>query len=269
MIPPFMVHGFLLVLPVPVVEHMAEKNIDLYQENEKQGFCMDALGVLLHIPLFAGLPADQMRILAGCAREKSVRAGQMIFTDAQESRGLHLVVWGRVKIFKSTPEGREQTIFVFGPGEPFCLTALTDQVSPAGAMALEDTRILLFPAGVLEEVARKEPSLLFNMILALSRRLKESIDLIESLSLKEIPQRLAAFLVNSLDQEGRDERIDLRFPHRELAKIIGATPETLSRVLKRMSEHGLLKLEGRAIRILSRPGLDLLAQGGQPIPGED
>ena len=225
---------------------------------------MDALSVLLHIPLFAGLPAEQMETLAQCAREKNIRAGQMIFADAQESRGLHLVVWGRVKIFKSTPEGREQTVFVFGPGEPFCLTALTDQVSPAGAMALEDTRILLFPAEVLESVARKEPSLLFNMVLALSRRLKESIDLIESLSLKEIPQRLAAFLVNSLDQEGGDDRIDLRFSHRELAKIIGATPETLSRVLKRMSEDGLLRLEGRSIIVLSRPGLNLIAQGGGP-----
>ena len=230
---------------------------------------MDALSVLLHIPLFAGLPAEQMEILAQCAREKNIRAGQMIFADAQESRGLHLVVWGRVKIFKSTPEGREQTVFVFGPGEPFCLTALTDQVSPAGAMALEDTRILLFPAEVLESVARKEPSLLFNMVLALSRRLKESIDLIESLSLKEIPQRLAAFLVNSLDQEGGDDRIDLRFSHRELAKIIGATPETLSRVLKRMSEDGLLRLEGRSIIVLSRPGLNLIAQGGGPTNDDE
>jgi len=224
---------------------------------------MNALSVLLHIPLFAGLPAEQMKILARCAHEKNIRAGQVIFTDTQESRGLHLVVWGRVKIFKSTPEGREQTIFVFGPGEPFCLTALTDQLSPAGAMAMEDTRILLFPAEVLESVARKEPSLLFNMLLALSRRLKESIDLIESLSLKEIPQRLAAFLVNSLDQQGQDNRIDLRFSHRELAKIIGATPETLSRVLKRMGEDGILRLEGRAIVVLSRPGLNLIAQGGQ------
>ena len=224
---------------------------------------MDALSVLRHIPLFDGLPEDQRKILADCAREKNVRAGQMIFADTQEARAFHLVVWGRVKIFKSTPEGREQTIFLFDPGESFCLTALTDPVSPAGAMALEDTRILFFPAEVLEEVARKEPSLLFNMLLVLSRRLKESIDLIESLSLKEIPQRLASFLVHALNREGRDERIDLNFSQRELAKIIGTTPETLSRVFKRMNEDGILSLEGRTIHILSRQELELLAQGEQ------
>ena len=67
---------------------------------------MDALSVLRHIPLFDGLPEDQRKILADCAREKNVRAGQMIFADTQEARAFHLVVWGRVKIFKSTPEGR-------------------------------------------------------------------------------------------------------------------------------------------------------------------
>lgn len=224
---------------------------------------MDILSVLRHIPLFAGLPGDQIRVLAGCAREKNIRSGQMIFSDTQEARAFHLVVWGRVKIFKSTPEGREQTIFVFGPGEPFCLTALTDPLSPAGAMALEDTRILFFPAEVLEEVARKEPSLLFNMLLVLSRRLKESIELVESLSLKEIPQRLASFLIHALARQDRDDRIDLNFSQRELAKIIGATPETLSRVLKRMNEDGILSLEGRSIHVLSRQGLDRLAQGEQ------
>jgi CRP/FNR family transcriptional regulator len=245
-----------------IVQYSAGKNIDLYQESGESGLPMDALSVLRHIPLFAGMPEDQIRILSESAREKNIRPGQMIFADAQESRALHIVVWGRVKIFKSTPEGREQTIFVFGPGEPFCLTALTDQCSPAGATALEDTRILFFPAEVLEDLARKEPSLLFNMLLVLSRRLKESMELIESLSLKEIPQRLASFLAHSLAQEGRYDRVDLRFSQRELAKIIGATPETLSRVLKRMSEEGILSLKGRrTIRVLSREGLQRLARG--------
>lgn len=229
---------------------------------------MDVLSVLRHMPLFAGLPEDQMRLLAGLAREKSFRAGQMIFADTQEARAFHLVVWGRVKIFKSTPEGREQTVFVFGPGEPFCLTLLADEFSPASAMSLEDSRILYFPSAVLEEVARKEPSLLFNLVLVLSRRLKESIELIESLSLKEIPQRLASFLVHSLARYGGDDRVELGFSQRELAKIIGATPETLSRVLRRMSEDGILSLQGRTIRVFSRQGLERIAQGDpQPDAG--
>ncbi len=224
---------------------------------------MDTFEVLRHVPLFAGLPEEQVRNLAGYGREKSVRTGRMLFEDMQRSEGIHLVVWGRVKIFKSSPEGREQTIFVFGPGELFCLTAFSEDLAPASAMALEDTRILFFPAEVMADMARKEPSMLFGLLLALSRRLKESLTLIETLSLKEIPQRLAMFLSRTLVKDGREELIELPFSQRELAKIIGATPETLSRVLRKFSDDGVLTSDGRTIRVLNRPALETLASGEQ------
>lgn len=224
---------------------------------------MDTGEILRHVPLFAGLPDSQIKTLASYGREKSLRPGRMLFEEMQQSEGIYLVVWGRVKIFKSSPEGKEQTIFVFGPGELFCLTAFTDELSPASATALEDTRILFFPAEVMARVAKEEPSLLFGLLLALSRRLKEALTLIESLSLKEIPQRLAVFLSHALDNGGSGDVIDLRFSQRELAKIIGATPETLSRVLRKLGDEGILNIEGRVIRILDRQALKVLAQGDQ------
>jgi len=222
---------------------------------------MDPYDILKYIPLFEGLPLHHVKALAGCATQKNYISGQTIFTDTQEHRALYFIVWGRVKIYKASVDGREQTIFLFGPGEPFCLTALSEEFSPASAMALTDTRILMFPAEALEDVARKEPSLLFNMLLVLSRRLKESLVLIESLSLKEIPQRLAAFLVHSQKQKNDPDVYDPGFSHRELAKILGATPETLSRVLKKLSTEGILSVEGRKIRIHDHAALEELTHG--------
>jgi CRP/FNR family transcriptional regulator, dissimilatory nitrate respiration regulator len=224
---------------------------------------MDNLEVLKHIPIFAGLPEDQLKILADCARQKSVRPGRPVFEELMHSPGCYLVVWGSVKIFKSSPEGKEQTIFVFGPGELFCLTAFADEYAPASATALEDTRILFFPVEVMEGVARREPSLLFGILLTLSRRLKEALTIIESLSLKEIPQRLAIFLTHALTAEGQGDTVELRFSQRELAKIIGATPETLSRVLRKLGDENVLSIDSRTIRILDRPALAALAQGDQ------
>ena len=223
---------------------------------------MDIHEVLRHIPIFEHLADEQIRVLAGCARKKDVRSGRAVFEDMQHSRGFHLIVWGRVKIFKGSPEGKEQTIFVFGPGELFCLTAFIDDLAPASATALEDTRILFFPAEVMEGIARKEPSLLFGLLLALSRRLKESLVLIESLSLKEIPQRLAAFLSHALTDEEQGNEIRLRFSQRELAKIVGASPETLSRVFRRLADENILAVSGRKIRVLDRQALKSLADGG-------
>lgn len=222
---------------------------------------MDIQEVLRHIPIFEHLADEQIKTLAGCAREKNVRSGRAVFEDMQYSQGFYLIVWGRVKIFKGSPEGKEQTIFIFGPGELFCLTAFIDDFAPANATALEDARILYFPAEVMEGIARKEPALLFGLLLALSRRLKESLMLIESLSLKEIPQRLATFLSHALADEEQGDEIRLHFSQRELAKIIGASPETLSRVLRRLADDGVLAVNGRKIRVLDRQALTSLASG--------
>lgn len=224
---------------------------------------MDRHEVLRHIPIFEHLADEQIKTLAGCAREKNVRPGKAVFEDMEYSQGFYLIVWGSVKIFKGSPEGKEQTIFVFGPGELFCLTAFIDDLAPANATALEDTRILFFPAEVMESIARKEPSLLFGLLLALSRRLKESLMLIESLSLKEIPQRLAAFLSHAFADEKQGDEISLHFSQRELAKIIGASPETLSRVFRRLADDGILTVNGRKIRVIDRQRLKSLASGDQ------
>lgn len=222
---------------------------------------MDTFQVLHHIPLFHGLPPEHLHALSRHAREKAYRPGQLIIVDAEEAQALYIVVWGTVKIFKSSSDGKEQTIFHFGSGEPFCLTALTDEFSPASAMALEDTKIIFFPAHVLEEVARQEPSLLFNLLLVLSRRLKESLMLIESLSLKELPQRLATFLIRTLEHEGNEAVLELRFTQRELAKIMGATPEALSRAFKKLNTDGILRAEGRTITIFDHHALEKLSEG--------
>ena len=113
---------------------------------------------------------------------------------------------------------------------------------------------------VLEDVARQEPSLLFNMILVLSRRLKQSLNLIESLSLKEIPQRLATYLVHSGEQKKDPDVFELGFSQRELAKILGTTPETLSRIFKKLGSDEVLSVEGRTIRIRDRQALEELAR---------
>ena len=221
---------------------------------------MDLFKALAHIPLFLELPPEQLRELAGCAQERQYRAGRMIVLDAEESRAFYLVLWGRVKIFKSSAEGKEQTIFLFGAGEPFCLTALTDEISPASAMALDDTRIIYFPAEALEKLVREEPSLLFNLLLVFSRRLKESLSLIEAISLKELPQRLATFLIHSISIREPAPAVELGFSHRELAKVLGTTPESLSRVFKKLSTEGVLGVEGRRIAVIDYPALARLAK---------
>jgi CRP/FNR family transcriptional regulator len=115
----------------------------------------------------------------------------------------------------------------------------------------------------METVARQEPALLLNIISILSQRLRDSMTIIESLALKEIPGRLASFLRHLLPKEAKDKNIavELTISQRELAKILGTTPEALSRALRKMANDGIIKTAGRMITILNHKALEKLAEG--------
>jgi CRP/FNR family transcriptional regulator len=225
---------------------------------------MDILKQMQTLDLFQGVPTEKLRTLAERSRYKTYKAGEMFIGETDPAHAFYVIVTGQVKLYKSSPEGKEQTLYLLGPGDPFGMcTAFAIDSFPANAMALEESGILMIPGPVMETVATSEPRLLMNIIQILSDRLKESMTLIESLSLMEIPQRLASFLLHALTREGDREmnRLELTITQRELAKILGATPEALSRAVRKMSNAGILAMDGRTIRILDREALDELAEG--------
>ena len=225
---------------------------------------MDLLKKMQTLALFQGIPSEKLKALAERALYRTYKAGEMFIGDTDPAHAFYVIMTGQVKLYKSSPEGREQTLNLLGPGDPFGMcTAFAIESFPANAMALEESGILLIPGPVMEAIAMKEPRLLVNIIQILSNRLREAMSLIESLSLMEIPQRLASFLIHSLTREGGKEitQLESAITQRELAKILGATPEALSRALRRMSDAGLLKVDGRSVRILDRESLGELAEG--------
>ena len=225
---------------------------------------MDIFKEIENVALFHGTTADQLKFLAAQANYKTFKPGDMIIGEADFIRAFYIVISGRLKLYKSSPEGKEQTLYLLGPGEPFGMcTAFATDSFPASVMALEEGAVLIIPGPAMESVASKEPIILLNIIHVLSNRLKESMTLIESLSLKEIPQRLASFLIHSLKKEGqsKESRVKLTISHRELSKILGSTPEALSRALKKMGSDGILNVEGRTITILNLDALNELAEG--------
>jgi len=216
-------------------------------------------------PLFQGLSEDLLETISRKALLRTYRAGEAVVNEEDPVRSLSVVLDGQVKLSKSSAEGREQTLTLLGPGDPFGLcTAFASNDFPASAVTLKKTTILTIPGSAVEDIVRQEPMLLLNIIRVLSLRLKETMRLVESLALKEIPQRVASFILHDLAKQdtGSQCSLELAITHRELAKIIGATPEALSRALKKMSEDGLLRVDGRMITVYDRKALKELADGG-------
>lgn len=223
---------------------------------------------LKSLDFFRELPSEQLTALATGAVAKTYAAKTRVASERDTVRGFFLVLTGRVKLFKLGDDGKEQTLYVFGPGEPFCLGALFGEgLFPAHAETLTRSRLVFFSGQVLEDMARRDPSILFHFLRVVSGRLKEAMEMIESLSLKGLPGRIAGFLLHARE-ENRDGRrlVALGISQRELAKIVGATPEAVSRVLGRLSRQGVVRSTGREIEILDRQGLAAVAGRGGDAP---
>ena len=214
------------------------------------------------IPLFQGLPRSQYGGLAKIVVGQAFKRGDTIFFEGDEAIGLYVVLSGRVKVFKLSAEGKEQILHIFGPGEPIGEVAVfAGKRFPAHAAALEETRVLFFPRAAFVDLIRNDPSLALNMLAVLSQRLRRFTTLVEDLSLKEVPGRLAAHLLYLSEREKGSSDLALDISKTQLASLLGTIPETLSRILARMTREKLIKSTGRRYQILDRKGLEDLATG--------
>ena len=222
------------------------------------------LDAISHVPSFSGLPQIQLEKLKDIAVERHLKKGEIIFSDGDEGNGFFVVVEGLVKIFKASLDGKEQTLHIYGPGEPFGQVAVyAGRSYPASAQAIAESHVLFFPRVAFVDLIARIPSLAMNMLAVLSKRLREFTSQVENLSLKEVPARLAGYLIYLADEQEKDEVITLSISKGQIASLLGTIPETLSRIFARMTELNLIEIDGRHIKLLNRKGLEKLAELGR------
>ncbi|TVQ96128.1 MAG: Crp/Fnr family transcriptional regulator [Desulfovibrionales bacterium] len=222
----------------------------------------DTIAVLSQSPVFQGLPESQLRTLARIADPITYHPGDLIFSEGEDAAGFFFVVSGQVKISKISFEGKEQVLHFVGPGEIFAeVPVYSGGTYPANAEALRESRMFFFPRQAIRRLLASDPNLAMNMLADLSRRLRQLTRLVENLSLKESPARLAAYLLHASEELIRDDQVELDVTKGQLATLLGTTPETLSRTLKKMSETGQIQVQGRTIKLLDKPGLEQMAAG--------
>jgi CRP/FNR family transcriptional regulator len=224
------------------------------------------IDIMAQIPLFSGMPEKQLEELTDIVIDQTFGKGQSIFSEGDEASGFYVVISGRVKVFKLSPEGKEQILHIFGAGEPFGeVPMFAGGRFPANAETIEKSRIFFFSRPTLIDLIRRQPSLALNMLAALSRLLRQLTHLVENLSLKEVPGRLAAYLLHLSElREGSDD-LELDVAKGQLASLLGTIPETLSRILAKMTNQGIIEMQGRRIRLIDRQTLDDLASGMKPF----
>ena len=217
---------------------------------------------LARLPLFEGLSPEQLAAVADIGVVARHPKGRTIFLEGSEADGFYVVVTGQVKIFKLSVDGREQILHIYGPGEPFGEVPMFEGGRlPANAEATMDSDSLFLPRRGLLRLIGQDKGLAMNMLAALSKKLRRFTIKMENLTLKEAPQRVAAYLLDLSDRENGAREVTLDVTKGHLAGLLGTAQETLSRVLKKLKQAGYVEVAGNRITLLDVEGLHAVSDG--------
>lgn len=223
-----------------------------------------ARDILARSQLFGGLPEEDLDEIEKIAADRRFDRGEMVFFDGDEGNGFYLVAGGSVSVYKLSPDGKEQILHIVREGETIgAVPVFSGESFPANARAIAKSRLLFFPREQFIRLITSRPSLTMNLLALLSMRLREFTIQVENLSLKEIPARLASYMLYLSKEQGDGDVIRLNISKLQLANLLGTGPEPLSRALGSMKGRGLVEEEGGAIRLLDRGALEELAEGGK------
>jgi CRP/FNR family transcriptional regulator, dissimilatory nitrate respiration regulator len=225
-----------------------------------------SIELLRRCPLFAGLKEEDLKQIRAIASLKQIKKKEILFSDGEETKGFYVIVSGKVKLFKVSPEGKEQILHIVSAPDAFAEAALfLEGTYPAFAEAMADGQLLYFPKRDFIQLIEKNPQLSINMIVTLSHYLKRFASLIEELSLKEVSSRIAKYVVDlsiKSSKEGKSPKeVELDLSKTQLALKLGTISETLSRTLAKMKAKRIIAVKKNKIIILNREALEELASG--------
>jgi CRP-like cAMP-binding protein len=221
---------------------------------------MDMRKFLSNIFLFSSFSEEELNLLESFSSWKKVSKGEQIFSEGLDASAFYIVVSGIVKIYKLSPDGKEHTLHIHGPGDLVAEAAIFDSmVYPASCMALEDSTLVRIPREGFFNLIKKYPELALKMMSSYSKRLRQFVSKIEELSLKDIKSRLAGYLLENSAVENSKTVCRLTYSKKELSSLLGTIPETLSRSFAFLKQQGLIVEKDNLFIIPDPEKLRLLA----------
>ena len=209
--------------------------------------------------LFEPLSDDQLKELLAASQLLNLEKGDTLFNQGDKATAFYFVISGCVKIFRLTPDGQEKIFEIIGDRQTFA-EAMMLMDTPnyvASAQAVGPTQLYRFSKAAYMRLLQVNQQLTFALLGKLCVRLHQRLNEIETLSLKNATHRVIRYFLSQMAQLPEDEdRIELPVAKQLVAGHLGIQPETFSRIIRRLSDEGIIDLDGRQIRILDRQRLE-------------
>lgn len=219
---------------------------------------LDTERFLSNLPLFRELSsADRARLAAG-ATEIVASRGQVLFCRGDPCNGLHVVVYGQIKLALPGPHGSEKVVELIGPGQSFGEAVMfVEKPYMVNAECLADSKLLHVPRAAVFDEIDHDPKFARRMLAGLSWRLHHLIGDLENLTLRSGTQRVIGYLLNQPDAGSAGNMRSITLPAKKgiVASQLSLTQEHFSRILHELVAAGLIRVEGRNITVLDEARL--------------
>jgi len=217
---------------------------------------------------FCVLDSTTIAAVANRCRMKSLPAGQLLFVEGDACRDVHVLVDGRVKCYRASSEGREQTLrLIDRPGDTFCLTsAFTTGGNIVSAQTQTYTRLCSIDVETFIDTARRNQAMSLTLVAMVSEEAKRVIELAGSLSLKTATVRLAEVLYKEATAQATENQERIRLPRdrlreEDVAAIVGTVRVHVSRGLKNLARAGAIRVERGTILVCDLRLLKRISEG--------
>ena len=206
--------------------------------------------LLGRLAIFSELDAAVIRQLAERCVARDYAARKVLFASGDECRGLYVIETGRVRIFRTSPDGKEQVLHIEGPGRPVAELPLFDGGTyPASAMTTEPSRLIFLARTAFETMYRTHPDVAHAVIRGLGKRLRHLVHVTETLAFHDVAARLAMLLVGYAERAGvatpGGVELKLERTQEELSLEVGTARESVSRAMRQLKRSGLIQSPSR------------------------
>lgn len=210
--------------------------------------------LLRQVPLFSGLDDTDIQSLMGAVARRKYLKDAVIFFEHDPGDAMFMILSGRVKVTILSDDGREIILSMLTERDFFGEMSLLDnEPRSATAIAVQETEVAVLHQKDFLSIVEKRPRVAINLLSALSDRLRKANHQIGSLALLDVYGRVAAVLLEMARDSGirlKDGRIRFRRPtHQEIANMIGATRETVSRTISDLHRQGYIEISGKNVVI--------------------
>jgi len=206
--------------------------------------------MLRNVPLFSDLPDHDLQAITSLAVTRTYPKNTIIISEGDDSDSLYAILSGRVKVFLSDDDGREIIINILGDGQYFGELALLDDAPrSASVMTIEETKLAVISKSAFEDCVTKNPVLALRIIRELSMRLRSLTQNVKSLALMDVYGRVARTLLDMAEPHGDKLEIRQKLTQRDIASMVGASREMVSRILKDLSTGGYITIQNKTITI--------------------